>query len=93
MAGQMRDSDPGQYEKTGIVRYPWQALSPHHFRPADVLISGLGLPSGSTKEQASQMASVTIPDYIVHVLPHCSLKAQIMVGCQIVMAELLFRRT
>ena len=57
------------------------------------MVSWFGLPGGGAKEHAGKMASMTIADQIFEVLANSTLATQIMMGCQVVMAEKFFGRT
>jgi len=91
MACQMRDFDPGQDEKTGVVRHQEEAPGPNSVGPADELVSGPGFPCSGTKKQAGQVAPVAISNDIFQVLSGSTPKTQIVMGCQIVIKEMLFK--
>src|SRR5580704_224036 len=91
MAGQMRNTNPGQDQKATLVGDEGQAASALLSRPTDPLISGSALPGGRSKEQTGQIHSLATADHIAEVLAHGAAIAQVMVLGQIPLEPRMLR--
>lgn len=79
VTGQMRNTDPGQNEKSHIVRDEWKSLLPRSRIPADPLIAASDLPRRGTEEQTSKRTLLPIEDEVFHILADGTAVAEVMV--------------
>lgn len=90
MGGQMRDTNPGEDKKTGVVRHPQKVPCTGLMAPANELIPRFGFPSGGTEKDAGHIASLTVTHQVLHVLPHRAAETQIVVTGEVIMKPLFF---
>jgi hypothetical protein len=76
VAGQMRDAHMRQNEKAAIVNNQRESLLAPLSAPADEGITGFDFPGRSSKEQAGQVATITVPNQVAQVLACCAAVAQ-----------------
>jgi hypothetical protein len=70
MTGQMRDFDPRQYKKTGIIGQPLQIAFARVGLPAKKSIAVCALPCSRTEEGTGYRTLVPIPKHVTKILAH-----------------------
>jgi len=78
VAGQMRDHDPGENEKPGIVGQEAEVALPLLITPADKGVARRELPGGGAEEHTREIAAIRIAHQVFEVLAHRAMKAQVM---------------
>ena len=80
MAGQMRDLDPGEDQKAGVVGDVYEVSLSLDIVPANPAITCVNLLGSSAKEQTGKIASLPILHEIPKVLTDVLAAPQIMMG-------------
>ena len=78
VAGQMRHAHMRQNEKAAIVNDQRESLLALLSAPADEGITGFDFPGRSAKEQAGQVATITVPNQVAQVLARSAAVAQVV---------------
>src|SRR5438034_11055726 len=82
VAGHVRDSNPWQDQKPGVVGDPTQALGSLVAAPPNPPIAGRALPGGGSKHHAGQRSTLRAANPVLQVLPNPAAVAQIMIALQ-----------